>query len=77
MPFQMKVVLHKCREAVTSNTCEYFATWPFTAAICSMISAKGMMWSGFLNSFHPDFKCPINKVGYKASLLGPQFFCTS
>ncbi|XP_034246561.1 uncharacterized protein LOC117648256 [Thrips palmi] len=60
----MKVVLHRCREAVSSNTCEYFVTWPFTAAICNMITTKGMMWSGFMSAFRPDFKCPITKGLY-------------
>ncbi|XP_034235750.1 uncharacterized protein LOC117642049 [Thrips palmi] len=60
----MKIVLHKCREAVSSNTCEYFATWPFTAAICNMVTTKGMMWSGFMNAFRPDFKCPVTKGIY-------------
>ncbi|XP_034242336.1 uncharacterized protein LOC117645897 [Thrips palmi] len=61
---KMKVVLHKCRDAVSSNTCEYFATWPFTANICSMLTAKGMMWSGFTSAFHPTFKCPVAKGIY-------------
>ncbi|KAJ1529636.1 hypothetical protein ONE63_006400 [Megalurothrips usitatus] len=55
----MKVVLQKCTEAVTSNTCEYFATWPFTAGICTMMTTKGMMWSGFMRKFNPEFKCPM------------------
>ncbi|XP_052128963.1 uncharacterized protein LOC113215853 isoform X2 [Frankliniella occidentalis] len=60
----MKVKLHKCREAVTSNTCEYFATWPFSTAICSFITMKGFMWSKFLRAISPEFKCPLLPMNY-------------
>ncbi|XP_034236949.1 uncharacterized protein LOC117642647 [Thrips palmi] len=61
----MKVVLSKCREAVSSNTCEYFATWPFRGNLCGMVRAKGMMWSSFMRAFQPDLECPISKGLYK------------
>ncbi|KAK3919221.1 Splicing factor 3B subunit 3 [Frankliniella fusca] len=63
----MKVILHRCREAVTSNTCEYFATWPFSTAICSFITMRGLMWSNFITKIEPEFKCPIMAANYTVS----------
>ncbi|XP_034252292.1 uncharacterized protein LOC117651864 [Thrips palmi] len=61
---QLIVVLHRCLGGVSSNLCEYFSTWNWDAGLCSLLPAKGVLWSPMIQSIEPEFKCPVT-AGFK------------
>ncbi|XP_052124454.1 uncharacterized protein LOC113210245 [Frankliniella occidentalis] len=56
---KLAVTLHRCSGGVSPNLCEYYTHWIWTTAVCSMVSAKGMLWTPLAEAFEPPFKCPV------------------
>ncbi|KAK3925372.1 Rho-GTPase-activating protein 8 [Frankliniella fusca] len=58
------VSMHRCRESVSSNTCEYFATWRWDVGVCALVLSKTQFWSGLVQSVRPPAACPFEKGLY-------------
>ncbi|KAK3918113.1 Katanin p60 ATPase-containing subunit A1 [Frankliniella fusca] len=58
------MTLIKCRDAVSSNSCEYYQTWSYDLGVCAVMAAKGMPWSHSMSKMQPPFKCPFLKGDY-------------
>ncbi|KAE8737403.1 hypothetical protein FOCC_FOCC017134 [Frankliniella occidentalis] len=58
------MTLTKCRDAVSSNSCEYYQTWTYELGVCRVMSIPGMPWSASMSKMTPPFKCPFVKGVY-------------
>ncbi|KAK3916131.1 Aspartate carbamoyltransferase [Frankliniella fusca] len=56
----LTLVIHRCTDGLGPNQCEYFNRWSWSAALCSLAVAKGMVWSPSIDSISPPFKCPVS-----------------
>ncbi|XP_026290377.1 uncharacterized protein LOC113215036 [Frankliniella occidentalis] len=56
--------LTRCRDAVSSNTCEYYKTFQWSIGICELLKINslplGQMWS----KWSPPMYCPISAGNY-------------
>ncbi|KAK3915124.1 Guanylate kinase [Frankliniella fusca] len=62
---EVHVELTKCREAVSSSTCEYFQTWRFKDKLCSEWNDPSKPWSEMLRCIEPRPDCPIKEGVYR------------
>ncbi|XP_026274714.2 uncharacterized protein LOC127751591 isoform X2 [Frankliniella occidentalis] len=61
---EVVVELHKCRDAVSANTCEYFQTWRFKDRLCAEWNDPTKPWNSVLGSIEPRLDCPIKQGEY-------------
>lgn len=60
--FQIQIVLTKCKDHVSTNTCENFQTWRFNKNVCQFFF-NNKMWSKFQDNVSPRPDCPSVPVG--------------
>ena len=56
------ITVTKCRDGVSSNTCEYVGRFTWSAALCSLVVTAGMPWTPVISNFHPRVQCPYKAV---------------
>ncbi|XP_026274962.1 uncharacterized protein LOC113204131 isoform X2 [Frankliniella occidentalis] len=57
--------LTKCRESVSSNTCELFQTWRFENNPCKGFNDPTALWAFTLNMIKPRPNCPFKEGTYR------------
>ncbi|XP_034244183.1 uncharacterized protein LOC117646924 isoform X2 [Thrips palmi] len=62
---KMELVMTKCADAVSFNTCEYVATHKFSVGLCQLIPSPSMPWATFLAPMQPPIRCPLQTGLYK------------
>ncbi|XP_052126323.1 uncharacterized protein LOC113210422 isoform X2 [Frankliniella occidentalis] len=60
-------VAHRCRDAVSANTCEYFTKYVHNGDACGFINSPLMPWASLMSKFEPPFKCPVQAGRYLLS----------
>ena len=64
MTLQVRAVAQKCRDGISTNTCEYFATFSKKGDICGLLTSPLLPWGNIIKSFKPSFKCPLPTVSW-------------
>lgn len=61
---QIVVMLTKCRDHVSANTCEHFQTWRFQKGVCRIMFGDGSIGASFQKYVSPRPACPAVKGTY-------------
>ena len=56
---QMNLKIERCN--IDGYDCEDFQSWNI-GNFCPMLTWKNQVWSEFIDSIHPLFRCPLKKV---------------
>ncbi|XP_052132676.1 uncharacterized protein LOC113204013 isoform X1 [Frankliniella occidentalis] len=69
------IQITKCRELVSSNTCEIFHTWRFENNPCKGFNDPLALWACPVNAMKPRPDCPFKKGTYAVQnlTLGSEF----
>ncbi|XP_034235549.1 uncharacterized protein LOC117641892 [Thrips palmi] len=62
---EIVIILTKCKEIVSANTCEHFQTWRFKKNICQNIFFGNQIWAKFNENIIPTPKCPAAPGTYQ------------
>ncbi|KAJ1520415.1 hypothetical protein ONE63_003547 [Megalurothrips usitatus] len=49
---------NRCTGSISPSHCEYYGRWSFSNNLCALTVARGMLWTPFVDSVSPPFKCP-------------------
>ncbi|KAK3924916.1 Conserved oligomeric Golgi complex subunit 2 [Frankliniella fusca] len=52
-----KVVIHKC--SLTRDACEYWNTWSWDVAVCSLLFLNNTVWAPLVQRIEPKLTCPV------------------
>ncbi|XP_052128101.1 uncharacterized protein LOC127750442 [Frankliniella occidentalis] len=59
---EIRVEMTRCRDVVSSNTCEHFGNWRFQSDPCKVWMDPVAPWGGLVKSIVEDYTCPT-RVG--------------
>lgn len=51
----------RCRNREALDTCEKYNNVKFTRC-CDLLKSSGQLWSPFIDSIHPQIRCPVKAV---------------